>query len=564
MTELLTSAQMRAMEQAAIDSGKVTGLELMERAGQGVVDAVFAEWPGLAEGQHKALVLCGPGNNGGDGFVVARLLAEAGWSVDVYLYGDVEKLPPDARANYERWLETGEVTSASEVISYGILYDMLEEGPDLFVDALFGIGLSRPLMLMAPGDPLLGEDPGEIYETPLVHWLEVPKFTDDAGEEQIRSVSIDMPSGICGDSGRMLGEGAFAVDLCVTFHGRKAGHVLAAGPRHCGKVAVVDIGLPKGYGPWLVPADVKTKLPDQRLLVEACTSIHPVGMAMKHSGGQKYNYGHVLVLSGGVGQGGAGRMAARGALRIGAGLVTIACPPAALIENAAQLNAIMLKSVRDADALVEVLEDSRINTVCVGPGFGTGPREAAFLNAVLTRSVAPGQRSNVVIDADALTLLAQDEDLFGALHKGCVLTPHGGEFGRLFPDIAKKLDERPEHGPAYSKVDATCDASERAGCTILFKGADTVIASSEGYASINASHYDRAAPWLATAGSGDVLAGFIAGLMARGYVPGSAADAAAWAHTECALAFGPGMIAEDLPEVLPKVLADLLRSFTDA
>ena len=163
----------------------------------------------------------------------------------------------------------------------------------------------------------------------------------------------------------------------------------------------------------------------------------------------------------------------------------------------------------------------------------------------------------VVLDADAMTLLSKDAASFGQLHADCVLTPHAGEFARLFPDIAERLDAPATTGPAYSKVDATREAAKRAGCVVLFKGPDTVIADPDGRCSVNAAVYDRAAPWLATAGAGDVLAGFITGLLARGFAPMHAAEVGAWLHVESARAFGPGLIAEDLPEALPGVLRDL-------
>ncbi|SPH17604.1 Bifunctional NAD(P)H-hydrate repair enzyme Nnr [Defluviimonas aquaemixtae] len=265
----------------------------------------------------------------------------------------------------------------------------------------------------------------------------------------------------------------------------------------------------------------------------------------------KYTHGHALILSGGPAKGGAARLAARGALRIGAGLVTVGCPPEALTENAARLDAVMLEPIADADALAVVLEDKRINALGLGPGLGTGKREAALVAGVL----GAGRAS--VLDADALTILAGKPDLLAALHDTCVLTPHSGEFGRLFPDIAEKLAAPAAKGPAYSKVDATREAAKRAGCVVLYKGPDTVIADSDGRCSINSAHYERAAPWLATAGSGDVLSGFIAGLLARGFAPMQAAEIAAWLHVECARRFGPGLIAEDLPEAVPAVFRDL-------
>jgi hydroxyethylthiazole kinase-like uncharacterized protein yjeF len=185
--------------------------------------------------------------------------------------------------------------------------------------------------------------------------------------------------------------------------------------------------------------------------------------------------------------------------------------------------------------------------------MGTGARQAALLATVLGGT----DPRPTVLDADALTLLARDADLIGKLHDKCVLTPHAGEFARLFPDIAEKLKAPATKGPAYSKVDATREAAKRAGCVVLFKGPDTVIADPSGRCSINASLYERSAPWLATAGSGDVLAGFITGLLARGFSPMQAAESGAWLHTECALSFGPGLIAEDLPEELPKVFRSL-------
>ena len=267
----------------------------------------------------------------------------------------------------------------------------------------------------------------------------------------------------------------------------------------------------------------------------------------------KFDHGHAFVLSGPSGRGGAARLAARGALRIGAGLVTVGCPLGALAENAARLDAVMLREVADAEALAVVLEDKRINALCLGPGMGAGPREAGLVAAALAEA------RPTVLDADALTILAREPDVFAGLHDQCVLTPHAGEFVRLFPEIAEKLAAPVTQGSAYSKVDAARAATARAGCVVLFKGPDTVIADPSGRSALNSAQYDRAAPWLATAGSGDVLAGFITGLMARGISPFDAACTGAWLHVECALQFGPGLIAEDLPEQLPTVFRRVLK-----
>ncbi len=274
----------------------------------------------------------------------------------------------------------------------------------------------------------------------------------------------------------------------------------------------------------------------------------------KTGGRHKYRHGHALILAGGPGKGGAARLAARGALRIGAGLVTIACPLRAAAEHAAQLNAIMLAPIDGPPGLVEMLEDGRINALCLGPGLGLGKQTHDFVMAALA------SEAKLVLDADALSRFeARPEVLLDALHDCVVLTPHHGEFARLFPDIAEKLAAPAVSGPAYSKVDATREAARRAGCVVMFKGPDTVIADPSGRCALNCASYDRAAPWLATAGSGDVLAGFVTGLLARGIEPMAAAETAAWLHVECARQFGPGLIAEDIPEVLPQVLRDCLR-----
>lgn len=559
MTELLTAAQMRAIEQAAIASGEVTGLELMERAGRGVVEAIFEEWPELKATSHRAVVLCGPGNNGGDGFVVARLLKEWGWEVEVFLYGDPEKMPPDARMNYERWVGMGEVKELQDASN-------LEEA-DLLVDALFGTGLKKALP----------EKCGSVASALLRH----PRG-------KLRVCAVDVPSGICSDSGIPLEPDHpincfIHADLTVTFQTTKLGHLLALGPVASRKVVVSDIGI----GRWLAPFWMHDGLsPDIARDVQPSRS-----SLIKRSTNHKFSHGHALILSGPSGRGGAARLAARGALRIGAGVVTVGCPPDAIPENAARLDAVMLRGVADGLALEEALGDTRINALCVGPGLGLDergrevvavalgvpagsppppspphageggregqpPRAGGADEALPVPRVGRGER-RLVLDADALTILSQNPDHFAALHDGCVLTPHTGEFARLFPDIAKKLAAPATKGPAYSKVDATREAAKRAGCVVLYKGPDTVIADPHGRCAINSAHYDRAAPWLATAGSGDVLAGFITGLLARGFSPFDAACTGAWLHVECARSFGPGLIAEDLPDELPKVFRAL-------
>jgi hydroxyethylthiazole kinase-like uncharacterized protein yjeF len=543
MTELLTAAQMRAIEAAAIASGAVTGLELMERAGRGVVEAIFEEWPELRATSHRAVVLCGPGNNGGDGFVVARLLKEWGWEVEVFLYGDPERMPPDARVNFERWVAMGEV-KAWEVQAF-----IAQRRVDLLVDAVFGIGITRPL---AP----------EVIEAFAVLRGNKHPMKDGYRLRYDRCVAVDLPSGVHSETGAMLDDRAghwLQAKLSVTFLLQKVGHHLSDGPFHCGKIVCKPLGLRREQflerGPFQeLEDDRRVELLDQRIYGKPTPFLR--GRLSKFHGWHKYASGHAFILSGPSGRGGAARLSARGALRIGAGVVTVGCPPDAIPENAARLDAVMLRVVEDAAGLEAVLQDGRIGVVCLGPGLGTGAREAGLVAAAL--GVVQAQRPlSLVLDADALTILSREVGLFEALHEDCVLTPHGGEFARLFPDISAKLEAPAVTGPAYSKVDATREAAARAGCVVLFKGADTVIAAPDGRCAINSAHYDRAAPWLATAGSGDVLAGFIAGLLARGLSPFDAACTGAWLHVECAREFGPGLIAEDLPEMLPAVFRRL-------
>ncbi|MEM8789869.1 MAG: NAD(P)H-hydrate epimerase [Pseudomonadota bacterium] len=549
MPDLLTAAQMRAIERAAIDSGQVTGLELMERAGRGSVAAILRRWPEFAKAPHRAAVLCGPGNNGGDGFVVARLLKERGWDVEVFLYGQAHKLPPDAAENHRRWTQIGATSRFEDLVA-----PAASAAADLVVDAVFGTGLARPVA-DAIGDALnrAGAGAGTGARSPAAV-----------------KVAIDVPSGLCADSGRALGA-VMASDLTVSFHSEKVGHRLSIGPGKCGAVCTVDIGLGHAKAASTDLCRLAVAGRDPTTGRHAVTGGKPVGDL------HKYDHGHALILSGGPGRGGAARLAARGALRIGSGLVTVGCPPAALQENAARLDAVMLRPLADARALTGALADPRINALCLGPGLGVSDRTRALVLAALAPRVpgltqdpdpsdttpggpgaGAGARSATVLDADALTAFAEDpQTLFDALHPDCVLTPHAGEFRRLFPDLHDRLTAPPSTGPAYSKLDATRDAAARAGCTVLFKGADTVIADPAGRAVINSAHYDRAAPWLATAGSGDVLAGFVTGLLARGFTPVAAAETAAWLHVECARHFGPGLIAEDLPEQLPAVFRAL-------
>ncbi len=555
MAELLTAAEMRAIENTAIERGEVTGLALMEQAGRGVVGAILEEWPELAQAPHRAVVLCGPGNNGGDGFVIARRLRDKGWSVEVFLFGDAGNLPPDAARNHDIWLAMGDVRPlAPEAAGEG-------DRPELLIDAMFGTGLTRAIPLAC---------------AQAVHAVRARK--GGAAFAHCRVVAVDCPSGLDCDTGEYLlpdrppendGDGTapaksewwrseamprmLHADLTVTFHAAKVGHYLGEAPGFCGRLRIVGIGLSEDR--------VEPRIgesPGERLrLVGPDHMGHALsgrvwpGEFVRPRGGHKYDRGHALILAGGPGRGGAARMAARAALRIGSGLVTVGCPAAALQENASQLDAIMLRPFKEVTDLIEFLADGRITAVCLGPGLGKGEKPQRQVTAVLAAERA------TVLDADALTIHEDDpESLFYQLHERCVLTPHEGEFARLFPDLGRNA----RRDARLSKADAVRQAADRAGCTVLLKGPDTVIASPGGAASLHAAAYEREAPWLGTAGAGDVLAGMIAGLLARSSPAQEVhpvAEAAAWLHVEAARAFGPGLIAEDIPEELPKVFRAL-------
>ena len=428
---LVTAAQMQRLEKTAFARG-VSSLQAMERTGGAVVSAVLAKCPPSdttrASPARRALVLCGPGNNGGDGFVIARLLTLEGWSVSLFLLGEEEKVAGDARVNLERWLELGELQKLTAES-----FEHLPEA-ELVIDALFGTGLSRPVDL--PLSTLAG------------HGF---------------MVAVDLPSGLCSDSGRVIGDNCVQADLTVTFDTAKRGHYLAEGSKMCGELVVADIGLDLTIG----EAEQKTALM-QRITA-------PTFDLAKRTG-HKYGYGHAVVLGGDSGSTGAARLSARAALRVGAGLVTLLTPRAALLENACQLTEVMLQSVDSVSDLEAALSDTRMGAIALGPALGVGEVTREKVRTVLGLA----EPRSVVLDADALTSFSADaggdpKELFSLLHPRCVLTPHFGEFARLFPDIAEKLEKAASTGPAYSKADAVLAATKRAGCTVLLKGADTVI-----------------------------------------------------------------------------------------
>lgn len=481
-------------------AGGVPGLALMERAGRAVADAVAARHP-LGT---RVVVVAGPGNNGGDGFVAARVLAERGYPARVLLVGDPAALKGDAAKAVAGWRGATEAATPQALGGAGVI-----------VDALFGAGLDRPVTGLARA----------MIET--INAAGVPV------------VAVDLPSGINGSTGAVMGVAVQATES-ITFFRRKPGHLLLPGRLHCGRVRVADIGIPATVLDRIRPATFV----NGPALWEAVFPIPDID-------GHKYGRGHAVVGSGGISQTGAARLSARAALRAGAGLVTIASPQAALAVNAAANLAIMVRAVDTSAQLSAMLEDRRLNAVVLGPGGGVGlPMREKVLAALA------GPRG-VVLDADALTSFAGDRQaLFFAVGKragsATILTPHEGEFSRLF-------DSLDDEAKLNSKLEKARAAAQACGAIVLLKGPDTVVAAPDGRAAIA----DNASPWLATAGAGDVLAGMIAGLLAQGMPGFEAACAAVWLHGEAAAEFGPGLIAEDLPDGLPKVYRKLFARLAE-
>ena len=492
-TEIVTCAQMRAIESAAISSGEVTGAELIERASAAVAGQIRLRWPKPG----KATVLCGPGNNGGDGYVVARHLHLAGWRVRVFA---TDPAPcSDAAAMRSAWTAIASVEPLTP--------DALRQPADIVVDALLGTGLSR-------------SPRGKIAQVlAALSGCDAP------------IIAVDGPSGLCLDSGRPLVSAPHAT-LTVTFHSPKPGHLLHAGPATCGKVVVADIGLSAWRRDQIARTAAMTPEITRWLSKQTLPDAH------------KFGHGHVLIVAGDAGQGGAARLSARAALRAGAGLVTLLPTTAAMPEHAQPPDALMRRAVDTPDDLAPLLDDARVTAICIGPGAGVD-RATLLLPAILASS------KPTLLDADAITAVARHDHLRRSLHDGCILTPHGGEFARLFPDLARRLSAPPETGPAYSRLNAAQRAAAVLGATVLLKGADTVVADAQGRAHIHSAHD---VPWLATAGSGDVLAGIITALLARGR---DALTAAAWGaaiHASAARHAGPGLIADDLPDAIAGML----------
>ena len=498
MIELLTTDEMAEADRLAI-AGGIPGIDLMERAGRAVADAT------VKMQRQRVMVVAGPGNNGGDGFVAARCLSDDGFLVRLCFIGDPKALRGDAAVAAARWRGAVEVASPAALV-----------GSDVVIDALFGAGLHRNV----EGLPRAMIDAMNASDIPVV--------------------AIDLPSGVNGTSGAVMGSAVNATRT-VTFFRRKTGHVLLPGRLHCGTVEVADIGIPA----WVLEKIRPRTFADAP---DLWARFFPRPTLQSH----KYTRGHAVIVSGGTSTTGAARLAARSALRAGAGLATIASPREALAINAAQSVAVMVRPVDGADELGAFLSDKRLNALVVGPGggLGAGMREQVFAGLA--------SQAAVVLDADALTSFSdQPDSLMSAIsrrsNKNVVLTPHEGEFARLFKDIHKNTQDN-------SKTEKTRLAAQYCAAVVVYKGADTVIAAPDGHLAIA----DNAPPGLATAGSGDVLSGIIAGLMAQGMQAFEAACAGVWLHGEAAREFGPGLISEDLPEMLPRVYRRLFAVLGDS
>jgi ADP-dependent NAD(P)H-hydrate dehydratase / NAD(P)H-hydrate epimerase len=477
---VLTPAEMAQADALTIASG-IAGLWLMENAGHAVKSTILRQYPEIC----RAIVLCGPGNNGGDGYVVARLLLALGIETIVHRSG-LPKAGSDAGVAAEAW--EGQILPLTKI----------DPRPgDIIIDAFYGAGFRGRL------------EGAEARAIDLVNVSGLPV------------VAIDLPSGLPGLTGKSEGP-VIRAEHTVTFFRKKPAHLLYPGRALCGEVHVADIGISSQ-----VLEDIRPGLSENTpsLFVPAW----PQPPADIH----KYRKGHAGVFSGGVRSTGAARLAAMAAGRVGAGAVTVFSPPDAIIVHASHLTSAMLKTAGSKEEISALLDDDRLTSLVIGPGFGRYEWLREVTGHVLKSSAPRG----VILDADIFSAFIQrPTDLFAAIAASpchTVLTPHQGEFERMFPDIAAS---------DLSKVEMGCAAAKRAAAVIVYKGPDTVIAAPDGRAAINTN----GGPELATAGSGDVLAGVICGLLAQGMPPFEAACAGVYIHGQAGLRCGSGLIAEDL------------------
>ncbi len=488
---LLTSEQARAADAWALEHG-VSSLSLMEAAGKAVAE-ITAEYLGSpSEVDGDVVILCGPGNNGGDGYVAARYLGAQGYSVSLMTSCRTDALKGDAREMAGQWAGNQATINTAKFKKAGAI-----------IDALFGTGLSRAIE------------------------SELAEVIDAINKSPALKIAVDIPSGLCADTGQPLGP-CVQADATVTFFKKKVGQTVAPGRFLCGgqeHIHVADIGIPEAC--------------ISALSVSAFENIPSLwGVAFPHAGPatHKYHRGHLLVLGGKEPTLGASRLAALAGLRVGAGLVTLASPTESYAIQASALTDVMVRRFEGPVGFMGIASDARMNTVLMGPGAGVGEKTADLVQDVA------GSGKSLVLDADALTsLVGKVNDLRGAGGDAdVIMTPHDGEFGRLFPEISLVGD----------RVAAARQAASESGCFIVLKGVSTVIAAPDGRAAVTTN----APAWLSVGGTGDILSGAIAGLMVQGMPAFEAACAGVWLQGEAAMRAGRGLIASDLLSQLPKVL----------
>jgi len=513
MTRVLTTSQMRQAEEEFIQGHSEIETALMEKAGQQAA-AKIIDWLERNPTLHNRplYVLCGPGNNGGDGFVIARLLLAAGFEVSCWEYNSRK---PRSHSSIRMREELQRIKPVESIFA---LPQSFDHEKAIIIDSLFGLGLKRPL----------AHD--------LCTILSVIT-------EQTPVLAIDVLSGLNSDSGRFLSEtdlSNFKATLTLTFQLSKWGHHLNDGPSRSGHIKVISIGLEDQI---------------ENLYQEDClfprlfkpTEIPLDSVLSKQFNKHKYNYGHLLVLSGGPGKVGAARLAALSALRVGTGLVTLGVPSTVFNQVANQIHALMAIEVNSSQDLREIISNSKINTLCLGMGLGIGHQTRELV------CVALREFDNVVLDADALTSFADNpEELFNHSLKEGVATPHFGEFKRLFPILSHHMTSGD-----IEPTEAVIKASSISKMVIVLKGLETIIAAPTGQCRVCKGSEMNHVPWLATAGSGDVLAGMIAGLIARGLNSFVASVIGVHLHQLAAQYHGPGLISEDLPNLIPKILQQL-------
>ncbi|MGX6647940.1 NAD(P)H-hydrate dehydratase [Maricaulaceae bacterium MS644] len=486
---VLSVDAMGAADTFAMEHGR-SGGALMDAAGAAIAGAIMERWSPRPIG-----VLCGPGNNGGDGWEAAVRLQARGWPVEVFAMKSAAQLEGDAARAANKW--TGEVQGlkACDPSRFALV-----------LDALFGAGLSRPL----EGEPA--------------------RLAMACVERTV--IAADVPSGVHGDRARPDGP-AFTAALTVTFHRYKPAHVLYPGRAACGEIVLAEIGVPDGWMDEATPV-AEHNHPD----LWNVPGLHIDADAHKHQRGR------LCVLSGGHGASGAARLSAEAGLSAGAGYVTLLCPPDALTECAASMRAVVTRAYNPAADFSGVLDAHRAQAAVLGPGAGlTGDTRRRVLQAC-------GQGAALVLDADALTVFEDDPAaLYDALHERCVLTPHAGEFVRVFPASAETSDASGESS-GENKIEIARNAASRAGAVLVLKGPDTVIAAPDGRVRVNT----HASPRLSTAGTGDVLAGLIGAFLAQGADPFDAASAAVWIHGDAGGRMGPGDTAAGLADGLAPAL----------